>query len=182
MIRSTLIALLLVAGPALAQEPPADPGAGAIIIPGNDPSLDFLFPREPGTPLDPALQGGVQAAQQIAPEAAPREAVESAPGAILRGLDKVSGEVTDIEIATGETKPFGRLLVTLSDCRYPVDDPSSNAYVHLSITEAVQNAAIFDGWMIASSPALSALDHPRYDVWAIRCKSDAAEGAAPSAP
>jgi hypothetical protein len=23
--------------------------------------------------------------------------------------------------------------------------------------------------MIASSPAISALDHPRYDVWVLRC-------------
>ena len=28
---------------------------------------------------------------------------------------------------------------------------------------------LFDGWMIASSPALNALDHPRYDVWVIGC-------------
>jgi len=28
---------------------------------------------------------------------------------------------------------------------------------------------VFKGWMIASSPALNALDHPRYDVWVLRC-------------
>ena len=30
---------------------------------------------------------------------------------------------------------------------------------------------IFKGWMFASSPALSALDHPRYDVWVLSCSS-----------
>lgn len=31
--------------------------------------------------------------------------------------------------------------------------------------------AIFSGWMFASSPALSALQHPVYDVWVIDCKT-----------
>jgi len=30
----------------------------------------------------------------------------------------------------------------------------------------------FDGWMIASAPALNALDHARYDVWVMRCKTE----------
>jgi hypothetical protein len=30
---------------------------------------------------------------------------------------------------------------------------------------------IFSGWMFASSPALSALQHPVYDVWVIDCKT-----------
>ena len=28
---------------------------------------------------------------------------------------------------------------------------------------------IFNGWMFASSPALSALEHPVYDVWVLDC-------------
>lgn len=98
------------------------------------------------------------------------EEVASAPGAMLRGLDKVSGETVDIELATGKSAQFGRLGVTLSDCRYPVEDPSSNAYAHLTVTDAASGTTIFDGWMIASSPALSALDDPRYDLWVLRCK------------
>lgn len=100
------------------------------------------------------------------------EEVASAPGALLRALDKVSGETTDLEVARGGTVPFGRLVVTLSDCRYPVADPSANAYAHLTITDTASGATAFDGWMVAASPALSALDDPRYDVWVIRCKSE----------
>ncbi|WP_347310280.1 DUF2155 domain-containing protein [Defluviimonas sp. SAOS-178_SWC] len=99
------------------------------------------------------------------------EEVASAPSATLRGLDKVSGETVDIDLSRGQTANFGRLAVTLSDCRYPVEDPSSNAYAHLTITDATSGAALFDGWMIASSPALSALDDPRYDLWVLRCRS-----------
>jgi hypothetical protein len=38
------------------------------------------------------------------------------------------------------------------------------------------NAPVFSGWMIASSPALSAMDHPRYDVWILRCDTDLVVG------
>ncbi len=97
--------------------------------------------------------------------------VASAPGAILRALDKVSGVTQDLELASGESRVFGRLSVTLTDCRYPVDDPSSNAFAHLRIVDTQHQEQEFDGWMVASSPALSALDDPRYDVWLLRCKS-----------
>ena len=33
---------------------------------------------------------------------------------------------------------------------------------------------LFSGWMYASSPAVSAMEHPVYDVWVIDCKPDMA--------
>lgn len=106
----------------------------------------------------------------------PRESREEArvagsSGALLRGLDKVSGEVMDLDLSVGETVRMGRLAVTLAECRYPVDDPSGDAYAYLLIEAEGLSAPAFEGWMIASSPALSALDHPRYDVWVMRCRS-----------
>jgi hypothetical protein len=102
-----------------------------------------------------------------------REEVEvaEASGAHLRGLDKVSGEVTDFDIAVGETARLGRLAVTLGDCRYPVEDPAGNAFAFLTIEAEGLSEPAFRGWMVAASPALSALDHPRYDVWVMRCRS-----------
>ena len=32
---------------------------------------------------------------------------------------------------------------------------------------------VFSGWMYASSPGLSALEHPVYDIWVIRCTAPA---------
>jgi len=104
--------------------------------------------------------------------AAHAQEVASAPGAILRALDKVSGEVEDLDIGTGGQAQFGDLDVALSDCRYPVGDPSANAYAHVTITHTGATAPVFDGWMVASSPALSALDDPRYDIWVLRCRSE----------
>lgn len=95
-----------------------------------------------------------------------------AQGAYLRGLDKIAGAASDITLGVGQTVAFGRVDVTLKDCRYPSEDPASNAYAHLVITSREDGKTYFDGWMIADSPALSALDHPRYDVWVMRCKID----------
>jgi hypothetical protein len=93
-------------------------------------------------------------------------------GAILRGLDKVSGEVTDMVLAPGAQAAMGRITVELSQCRYPEGDPASDAYAFVSIREDGTDQPVFSGWMIASSPALNALDHPRYDVWVLRCQTE----------
>ncbi len=100
------------------------------------------------------------------------ENVSTAPAAILRGLDKVDGSLTDMEMATGESRDYGRLQITLGECRYPEGNPSGNAYAHLTIREGDAEAPIFAGWMIAKTPALNALDHARYDVWVLRCKTE----------
>jgi|TARA_R110000787_G_scaffold68914_8_gene153820 hypothetical protein len=93
----------------------------------------------------------------------------SANGAVLRALDKVSGAARDVEITRGQSVEIGSLTVQLNDCRFPVGNPSGDAYAELEITESGGDGRLFSGWMIASSPALSALEHPRYDVWVIRC-------------
>ncbi|MEO1455416.1 MAG: DUF2155 domain-containing protein [Pseudomonadota bacterium] len=117
------------------------------------------------------LGGSTSELLGLRPRSAPLEAVETAPGAVLRGLDKVSGIVRDIELSVGETARLGRLSVLLSECRYPVANPAGNAYAWLDITVDGLSDPAFQGWMLAASPALSALDHPRYDVWVIRCST-----------
>ena len=100
--------------------------------------------------------------------------VAEAPGGTVRWLDKISGVTKDVEMTVGETQQHGRLAITLDDCRYPVRDPASNAFAHLTIRDSLQEQPVFLGWMIATSPALSSMDHARYDVWVLRCKTPAA--------
>ena len=92
-------------------------------------------------------------------------------GALLRGLDKVTGRSTDIPLGIGEASRFGRLEVRLGECRYPAGNPASDAYAQLVISDLVRRQVVFSGWMIASSPALSALDDARYDIWVVTCES-----------
>ena len=95
--------------------------------------------------------------------------VMRAEGALLRGLDKVTGQTRDLELKDGDSARMGLITVTLGECRYPADDPASNAYAWITILDDRANEPVFRGWMIAAAPALSALDHARYDVWVIRC-------------
>jgi len=110
-------------------------------------------------------------AQVELPVASPPERADSATGGVVRVLDKVSGALKDITLTDGETTRYGRLDITLTDCRYPADNPASDAFAFLTISDVGASTPAFKGWMIASSPALNALDHPRYDVWVLRCNN-----------
>lgn len=153
----SFIGLSFSATPSFAQE----------LDPNNSDGDHGGFTLQPELDLEGAgLNGGFGRIQEVE-----QEQVAAADGAILRALDRVNGAVTDIDIATGQSLNFGRLSVLLSECRYPKDNPSGDAYTHLVIFDLGDEDPVFRGWMIASSPALNALDHPRYDVWVLRCKT-----------
>ena len=71
----------------------------------------------------------------------------------------------------GETVRYGYLEITADTCRVPKDDPAADAYAFLRIRDIRESEPRFSGWMFASSPALSAMDHPRYDIWVQSCSN-----------
>ncbi|WP_439155416.1 DUF2155 domain-containing protein [Yoonia sp.] len=95
--------------------------------------------------------------------------VQTAAGGTLRVLDKLTGELTDMSLQVGESSTLGYLQVTLNQCRFPVSNPAGDAYAEVVVRYRDAADPVFAGWMLASSPALNAMDHPRYDVWALRC-------------
>ncbi|MBY6134947.1 DUF2155 domain-containing protein [Nocardioides marinus] len=99
------------------------------------------------------------------------ETAKPGTAAVLRALDKVNGHTIDAEVAVGDKAAMFGLLVSVRDCRYPADNPTGDAYAFLSVHDPEDGTSHFEGWMIASSPALNALDHSRYDVWVIRCNN-----------
>ncbi len=104
--------------------------------------------------------------------AVPVRAVETAQvgsGAVLRWLDRTAGETGTIEIANTSAGQVGKLRVELGECRYPADNIAGDAYAFLTIHTEKDARPIFSGWMVASSPALNPLEHPRYDIWVLRC-------------
>ena len=103
--------------------------------------------------------------------AAAQQQTNQAPAAVLRALDKYTGSVVDIELRVGTFQRFGRIEVILTECRYPAGNPAGDAFAGLQIRETGQDAPVFSGWMVASSPALNPMEHPRYDVWVLRCKT-----------
>lgn len=97
---------------------------------------------------------------------------ESGQTAELQGLDKVTGRTSTLKVTIGETVKFGTLVITVRACdRSPPTEPPEST-VFLDIYEARESEVqtdLFHGWMFASSPALNALEHPVYDVWALNC-------------
>ncbi len=150
--------------------------------------------RAPAALLAAVLATGAQAQDWItvppsrpaAPEggstatALPGQAI-TAPGGTVRVLDKINGTVTDLDLGSGETAEVGLLTVTMGECRAPADNPAGDAFALVSIRTRADETALFEGWLIASAPALNAMDHPRYDAWALRCTGVSAPTPAPEA-
>ncbi len=168
MIRAALLALALGAGPALAQ---TDDGSVLIVPPEDDGTIIRPMPREDGESLlEPDLDLEFVPDPDIPEE--PQIAAVTAAGAVVRALDRAANEVRDLDLSPGQTAAFGHIQVTLGECRYPEGNPSGDAYAFLVIRPEGKEEPLFQGWMIASSPALNAMDHARYDVWLLSCRID----------
>ena len=93
-------------------------------------------------------------------------------GAVLQGLDKITARISTINVAVGQTVSFGSLQITLKACdkHPPEETPESAAFLQI-IEQKEGEAPVtrFSGWMFASSPALSAMEHPVYDLWVLDC-------------
>jgi len=103
--------------------------------------------------------------------------------AVLQGLDKVTARVSTLSAPIGSTVRFGTLEIIVRHCdkRPPEETPESAAFLDVWQVRPGESAtSLFRGWMFASSPALSALEHPVYDVWVLDCEDHVAVGEAPA--
>jgi hypothetical protein len=99
--------------------------------------------------------------------------------AVIRGLDKITGHADDYALPIGRATRIGSLEVVARACdkSAPEETPEVRIYVevfdHPPVREGeeAERREIFHGWLFASSPGLSAVDHPTYDIWAIDCRS-----------
>jgi hypothetical protein len=106
--------------------------------------------------------------------------------AVLQGLDKTTARISKIEAPVNESVRFGTLVITARACvkRPPEEPPESAAFLVIDevrpggTATAASTKRLFSGWMFASSPAVSGLEDPIYDVNVLDCKSDTT--AAPS--
>ncbi len=166
---------------------PPDPGAGwePFGLEPADPNMIEPWSEitDDGTAIWEPLPPGSIVGQDVTTVA--EDTVTAGTGAVLKGLDKLAGTVEEMQLAEGQIAEFGWLQIALGECRYPQDNPSGDAYAWLEITEEGQSEPMFSGWMIASSPGLNALDHPRFDVWVLNCtvpeEPDTTEAAATQA-
>ena len=111
--------------------------------------------------------------------------MEDYPEVTLKALDKSTARTTTLQAKVGETFDYGPLHIRVQACRKspPIETPESAAFLQIWEVppETGKSEWVFSGWMFASSPALSAMDHPVYDIWVIDCAGkEPDEEAAPS--
>jgi len=91
---------------------------------------------------------------------------------LLQGLDKITARVSEIKVPVGGTVSFGALQITARACdKHPPEEaPEAAAFLEVVETKPDEKPVLrFSGWMFASSPALSALEHPVYDLVVLDC-------------
>lgn len=147
----------------------------------------------PAENVTDAFAEGFEGFEDFEEEIAPLEITyDQYSNATLRALDKITGRSTDIQVQTDRPIVFGSLNIEMKTCFQtpPELPPESAAFLSIKSTQSVQvetmedavdatdvstvsedNPKLFSGWMFASSPGLSALEHPVYDVWVIKCNA-----------
>jgi hypothetical protein len=124
-----------------------------------------------------------QAPPPLAQSTATLRAIPPGPGkpvAELQGLDKVTARTQRFYAPVGETTRFGTLGITVGDCLVNTPDAPPESVAYLTIVDhkpGQPEEKLFSGWMFASTPSLSALDHGVYDVRVLACTM--AQGSAP---
>ena len=116
------------------------------------------------------------AALALAPAASAAPTIDNQV-ALLQGLDKVTARISPVRAPLAVPTQFGSLEIVVRACREtpPTEPPESAAFVEIRELPPASDAAappidLFSGWMFASSPAVSALEHPVYDVWVVDCE------------
>ena len=94
---------------------------------------------------------------------------------LLRSVDKITGRTNTMEVKIGESINMGNLKVTAERClkKPPEETPENAAF--LMVEENTKEDAfntVFNGWMFSSNPAISAMEHPIWDIWVLECVSD----------
>lgn len=106
--------------------------------------------------------------------AASRAADVSMSQVVLQGLDKVTGRLSTMTVNAGEKTQFGALDIYARVCytHPPEEVPENAAFLEIVEKKPAGEAKVFSGWMFSSSPALSAMEHPVYDVWVLSCQGE----------
>ena len=130
-------------------------------------------PRQPA-PQQPAPPPSTGASLRPIPDGPGKRVAE------LQGLDKVTARTQRFYAPVGESTRFGTLAITVSDCLVNLPEAPPESVAYLTIVDNKPGQApekLFAGWMFASTPSLSALDHGVYDVRVLSCTM--AQGSSP---
>ena len=89
-------------------------------------------------------------------------------------LDKISNKLTTKTIAVNESDLIGTLNIKVYLCYTEPPNEIPEDYVLIDIKDNFKDdsKSIYTGWMISSSPDVTPLEHPIYDLWLLSCNND----------
>jgi len=128
---------------------------------------------EPATVQPDAAASDAATVEKPLPEA---ENPQISNSVVLQGLNKVTGHTSKIEGPIGATQRFGNLEIIPRRCwkSSPEDRPEDAVLLEIrELQIGEESKRIFLGWMFSSSPGLSGLEHPVYDVSVLSCEFQA---------
>ena len=89
-------------------------------------------------------------------------------------LDKISNKLTDKTIKVNDSESIGTLNIKVYSCFTEPPNKIPEDYVLIDVKDNFQDkeGSIYKGWMISSSPDVTPLEHPIYDLWLLGCCND----------
>jgi len=94
--------------------------------------------------------------------------------AVIQGLNKTTAKTSALEMKIEDKIHFGQISIIAHKCWQAPLDQKPESKILVEVFESKNNepeTRIFYGWMFASSPSISGLEHPIYDLTAISCKN-----------
>lgn len=170
--------------PPVPQEPAPEaapaPAAPVAITP---PTPVVVIAEDSADPEDEA-----EDEEEAVEDVAPAVVEPTTPGrrqrrrvAVVEAVDKITAERMRFEVEVGgRPVRFQKTLIfTARACEVSASDElvkDSIAYLEVSlqprgVLQQSDPRQIFRGWMFASSPGVSGLQHPIYDAWVVGCKA-----------
>ena len=94
----------------------------------------------------------------------------------LNLLDKTTNKVTQKIINVDSVIDWDSLNIQIYACYISPPEVIPEDYVLLEVKDILSKKKehIYRGWMISSSPDVTPLEHPIYDLWLIDCMVDKA--------
>lgn len=89
----------------------------------------------------------------------------------LTGLDKITTRLNSVTGAVGKPMVFGTLQVTVRSCVVRGADQPADQAAYLDVTDSRDATFGFHGWMLMSSPGVSVIEHPVYDLRLAACRA-----------
>ncbi len=89
-------------------------------------------------------------------------------------LDKISNKLEEKTIKVNDTNSIGTLIIKVYSCFTEPPNEIPEDYVLIDVKDNFQDSkdSIYTGWMISSSPDVTPLEHPIYDLWLLSCSND----------